>query len=374
MREFNFGGGMPDPKSFPSQGLAEAAGRVLPRLGETLVRYPDPRGYIGLREIAAERFRKNNGVELPVDSIALTTGSMQAISLLCQTFLQPGDAIITEEYSYSGSLGCFRKYGANIIGVAVDDEGMDVGALEDTLKNLARRGDKPKFIYTIATNQNPTGTMMPTSRRRRLLQLANAHGIPVVEDDCYADLIFEGNAPPTIYSLDRDNVIYIGSFSKILGPGVRLGFFSAKEETLARILSWKIDGGTNNLAAYVVAEFFKEHLWEHVAVVNRVVKEKLAAVIEQLEARRDVFVEFSHPRGGLFIWVKLPEDVDPVRLAEVAAAQGIRYGTGKAFHSRAEDIKYLRLAFGYPSLDDIHEGLPLLAQCIEQAQVALVGA
>jgi len=161
MREFSFGGGMPDPQSFPSQGLAEAAVRVLPRLGETLVRYPDPRGYVGLREIAVERFRKNNGVELPVDSIALTTGSMQAISLLCQTFLHPGDTIITEEYSYSGSLGCFRRYGANIVGVAVDEEGMDADALEDTLKDLARRGDKPKFIYTIATNQNPTGTMMP---------------------------------------------------------------------------------------------------------------------------------------------------------------------------------------------------------------------
>jgi 2-aminoadipate transaminase len=371
MREFNFGGGMPDPKSFPSQGLAEAAAKVLPRLGETLVRYPDGRGYIGLREIAAERFEKNNGVALPVDRIALTTGSMQAISLICQTFLQPGDTIITEEYSYSGSLGCFRKYQANMVGVAVDDEGMDMDALEDTLKNLARRGDKPKFIYTIATNQNPTGTMMPESRRRRLLELANAHEVPVVEDDCYADLIFEGNAPATICSLDPENVVYIGSFSKILGPGVRLGFFSANEDLLTRILSWKIDGGTNNLAAYVVAEFFKDHLWEHVAVVNRVVKEKLAAVIEQLEARRDVFVDFSHPQGGLFIWVKLPDDVDPVRAMDIANARGIRYGSGKAFHSRAEDIKYLRLAFGYPSLDDIRDGLPLLAQCVEQARVAV---
>ncbi|MCS6863243.1 MAG: PLP-dependent aminotransferase family protein, partial [Abditibacteriales bacterium] len=285
-----------------------------------------------------------------------------------------GDTIITEEYSYAGSLGCFRKYGANIVGIPVDEDGMDTDALEETLKNLARRGDKPKFIYTIATNQNPTGTMMSLSRRRHLLKLANAHGVPVVEDDCYADLLFAGNAPPSLYRLDRDNVIYLGSFSKILGPGVRLGFFAAKEETLTRLLSWKIDGGTNNLAAYIVAEFLKEHLWEHVALVNRVIKEKLAAVVEQLEARRDVFVAFSRPQGGLFIWVKLPAEVDPVRLADMAAAQGIRYGTGKAFHAKAEDIKYLRLAFGYPSLDDIRDGLPLLARCVEQAQGAPVGA
>jgi 2-aminoadipate transaminase len=371
MREFNFGGGMPDPQTFPKQALAEAAQKVLPRIGETLVRYPDGRGYVGLREIAVERFKKNNGVELPIDSVALTTGSMQAISLLCQTFIQPSDTIIVEEFSYSGSLGCFRKYQANVVGVPVDDEGMDTDALEDTLKNLVRRGDKPKFIYTIATNQNPTGTMMPTSRRRRLLELANAHEVPVVEDDCYADLIFEGKAPPTLYSLDSDAVIYIGSFSKILGPGVRLGFFSANEDLLTRMLSWKIDGGTNNLAAYVVAEFFKEHLWEHVTLVNRVVKEKLAAVVEQLEARRDVFVDFSRPQGGLFIWIKLPDDVDPVRLMDIAAARGFRYGSGKAFHSQAEDIKYLRLAFGYPTLEDIRDGLPLLAECVEEARVAV---
>ncbi len=374
MREFNFGAGNPDPKSFPSQALAAAAARVLPRLGESLVLYPDPRGHAGLREVAAERFKKNNHVELPLQSIALATGSMQAISLVCQAFLQPLDTIVVEEYCYVGSLSCFRKYQANIVGVPVDQDGMDVEALAETLQDLARRGVKPKFIYTIATNQNPTGTMMPEARRRRLLEVANAHQIPVIDDDCYADLIFEGTPPISLYSLDPDSVVYIGSFSKILGPGVRLGFFAAKEETLARILHWKIDGGTSNLAAYVAAEYFKAHLWEHVAEINAIVKAKLEAVKEQLAAQPEAFVDFSRPKGGLFIWVKLPEDVDPVRLVEIAAGRGIRYGTGKMFHAYGQDIKYLRLAFGYPSLEDIREGLPLLAACVQEARGIPVSA
>ena len=374
MREFNFGAGNPDPKSFPSRELAEAAARVITRQGESLVLYPDQRGYAGLREVAAERFKKNNGVDLPLDEIALTTGSMQAISLVCQAFLQPGDTIVLEEYCYVGSLNCFRKFGVNLAGVPVDDEGMDVDAMEATLKDLAQRGTKPKFIYTIATNQNPTGTMMPESPRRRLIEVARAFDVPVVEDDCYADLIFEGDAPVSMYSLDPESVIYIGSFSKILGPGVRLGFFAAKEETLQRVLHWKIDGGTSNLAAYVAAEYFKEHVWDHVATINRIVKGKLDVVQEELAARPESFLDFSKPKGGLFIWVKLPEDVDPVRLQAIALERGIRYGTGKMFHAYGQDIKYLRLAFGYPSIEDFRQGLPLLAECVQEARGIAVSA
>jgi len=372
---YNFGAGNPDPGSFPSQALAEAAIRVLERQGEALVTYPDPKGHPPLREIAAERFKKNNGIDLPVDNIALTTGSMQAISLVCQAFLQPGDSIITEEFSYSGSINCFRKFGVRMIGIPVDDEGMNVDALDETLKDLARRGEQlPKFIYTIATNQNPTGTMMPVSRREKLLSLAQSYGIPIVDDDCYADLLFGEPAPTSFYALDPDSVVYIGSFSKIMGPGMRLGFFAAKEETLAKVLYWKIDGGTNNFAAYVTAEYLKEHLWDHVAEINAIVKSKLDTVIEQLDAQPDAFLGHSNPKGGLFIWVKLPDDVDPVRVLELATERNIRYGTGKAFDSQGRDVKFLRLAFGYASHRDFEEGLPLLADCVREARALTLEA
>ena len=368
-RVYNFAVGNPDPGSFPGQELAEAALRVIPTMREALVTYPGPYGWAPLRQIAAERFKKNNGIDLPIENIALTSGSMQAIGLCCQNYIQPGagETIVAEEYSYSGTLRAFRQFGARIASVPVDDDGMNMEALEQTLADLKRRDTKPKFIYTIATNQNPTGTMMTEERRHRLVALARQYEIPVLDDDCYADLLFEGAAPPSLYALDPENVIYIGSFSKVLGPGTRLGFFAAAKDTLDRILGWKIDGGNSNLAAAIAAEYFSKDLWPHIQEINGIVKAKLDAVEDALDANKDAFPYHSHPKGGLFIWVKLPEDVDVSRLLSIAEARNVKYGTGKAFHSQNEDIKYLRIAYGYASLDDIREGVPLLANCVREA-------
>jgi 2-aminoadipate transaminase len=374
MRVYNFGAGNPDPGSFPAQELAEATARVLQRDGDKLVLYPDQRGHAPLREIGAVRFAKNHGRDMPIDNMALTTGSMQAISLACQAFLKPGDTIITEEFSYSGSIRCFRQYEANMVGIPVDDEGMNTDALEEALKDLDRKGTLPKFVYSIGTNQNPTGTMMPVHRREKLLQLTQRFGIPVIDDDCYADLLFGIPAPTSLYAMDPESVIYIGSFSKIMGPGMRLGFFAAKDEWLQRILDWKIDGGTNNFAAFVAAEYFKDHLWDHIDDINGIVKSKLDVVVEELDANKDAFLEHSNPKGGLFIWIKLPEDADPNRILEIATEKGVRYGTGKAFHCGGQDVHYLRIAFGYASHDDFREGIPLLAECVREARAIPVPA
>ena len=371
MREYNFGGGMPDPESFPVEGLLEAAQEVLPELGRTLVRYPDPRGHAPLREVMVERFRKKGGVALPIERFALTCGSMQAINLVTQTFVQPGETVITEEYTYSGTLGCLRRYGAHIVGIPTDQDGMDMNALAEALRELQTQNIRPKFIYTIASNQNPTGTNMSVLRRERLISLAREHEIPIAEDDCYADLHFEGEPPPTpIYKLaDFADVIYIGSFSKILGPGVRLGYLSASEELLSRVLSLKIDGGTSNLAAYIVGAFLKEKLWEHVAKVNRVVKAKRDAVMDALAQHSpQAFEWWTRPTGGLFIWVKLPDTTDTPRLWQMLDTRGVRLAPGRAFHSQDDEVPFLRIAFGYPSVADIDEGVGALAACVLECQ------
>ena len=368
MSEYNFYSGNPDPGSFPAQGLADAAQRVLPGITQELIKYPERNGYGPLREIARERFQRNNGIDLPLDSIAITSGSFQAVSLATQTFMrQPGDVMICEEYTYMGSLGCFRKYGADLRGIPIEDDGMNMDILEETLSDLDRQGKPPKFIYTIATNQNPTGIMMSEPKRHRLLELANRYQVPVVDDDCYADLVFERNAPPSLYSLDPEHVVYIGSFSKILGPGVRMGFVSAQPDLLNKVLYWKIDGGSNNLAAAVAAEYLREHLWDHVNEVNNVVEEKLNLLMTGLDASKDALPWHSVPKGGLFIWVKLPEDIDVHKLKDIADAHHVLYATGRQFHAANEDVRYLRLAYGYASLDDIRDGVPLLADCVREA-------
>jgi 2-aminoadipate transaminase len=374
MPVYNFGAGNPDPGSFPAKELAEATTRVLERDGDKLVLYPDQRGHAPLREVGAVRFAKNHGRDMSIDNMALTTGSMQAISLVCQAFLKPGDTIITEEFSYSGSINCFRKYEANMVGIPVDDEGMNTDALDEAMRDLDRKGTLPKFVYSIGTNQNPTGTMMPVHRREKLLQITQRYGIPVVDDDCYADLLFGIPAPTSLYAMDPESVIYIGSFSKIMGPGMRLGFFAAKDEWLEKVLYWKIDGGTNNFAAFVAAEYLKDHLWDHVDEINDIVRSKLDVVVEQLDAHKDAFIEHSNPKGGLFIWIKLPDDADPNRILELANEKGVRYGTGKAFHTGGQDVHYLRIAFGYASHDDFREGIPLLADCVREARAIPVPA
>ncbi len=370
MREYNFGGGMPDPESFPVEGLLDAAQEVLPELGRTLVGYPDPRGYSELRDVMVKRFHRKNGVTLPIERFALTCGSMQAINLVTQYFVQPGDTVVTEEYTYSGTLGCLRRYGANIVGVPTDDDGMNMDMLEEKLRDLQGQNIKPKFIYTIASNQNPTGTNMSVPRRERLISLAREYELLIVEDDCYADLHFEGVPPPPgIYKLaDFSNVIYIGSFSKILGPGVRLGYVSASEELLTQILSLKIDGGTSNLAAYIVGRFLKNKLWEHLETVNRIIKAKRDAVMEVLaHYSPEAFEWWTRPTGGLFIWIKLPDKTDTPRLWKMLDERGVRLAPGRAFHSQGQEVPFLRIAFGYPTLADIHEGVGVIAECVQKS-------
>ncbi|MGH2371134.1 MAG: PLP-dependent aminotransferase family protein, partial [Chloroflexota bacterium] len=325
--EYNFGSGMPDPQTFPSEALAAAAQQVLLREGHTLVRYPGPRGYAPLREIAAQRFRRNHGMDVDAEDVALTTGSMQAIILATQAFVRPDDTVVVEEFCYSGTLGVLRQFGARIQGVPLDEQGMRIDALEATLDRLEREGRKVGFVYTIATHQNPSGTILPPERRRALLDVCKRRGVLIVEDDCYADVVFEGEMPRAIYTLgEPGDVLYIGSFSKILGPGARLGYFIAPETLAAKPLAFKRDGGTIALASMLVAEYFQEHLWAHVAEVCAAVKAKRDVLFASLEREVGGLVDWTRPKGGLFSWVKLPEGIDTQAIARLAKERGVVYG------------------------------------------------
>ncbi len=370
MKTYPFGSGRPDPASFPNRGLADAALRILPELGDELASYPGLLGYEPLRKLMAQRFARREGVVLPVDQIALTTGSMQAVTLVAQEFVEsPGDVIVLEEYSYSGTLSAYRKEGAELVGVPLDEHGMRMDALERTLDKLVYRNRKPKFIYTLATYQNPTGSIMPVDRRRELLDIAGRYGIPVVEDHCYADTVYEDRHEPALWTLERDTpVIHIESLSKILGPGVRLGYLAAPRRLLDRILQYRRDGGASALSAAIVCEYFREELWSHVDRINAIVRKKRDLMFDMLSRFPDAFEWFSRPSGGLFIWVKLPDATDTVACEQLAESMGIDYATGKAFHVYNIDVPYIRLAFGFATHDDIRAGIPVLADCIRRSR------
>lgn len=371
---YDFGSGCTDPGSFPTEALAEAASEAVRTLGAKLVRYPGDMGHQGLRELMAVRESRREGIDVSADHIALMNGSMQAVTLVAEALMEgPGDVIVTEELTYSGTIGAYKRLGAELVGVPLDEQGMRVDALADVLANLHRKGTRPRFIYTLATYQNPTAAVMPRARRLELLEVARYYEAIVVEDNCYGDVHFEGPQEPALYALDDSpNVLYIGSLSKILGPGVRLGYLLARPPMLERILDRRYDGGNSLLAAASCEALFRDRLWQHLATTNAILKQKRDAVLAGLKENAAGLCTWSRPVGGMFTWIEFPEAVDRDLLMALCAERGIVVARGQGFHIRREDVPAIRLAFGFASLEACREGVPLLAECIHEAQVPVM--
>src|SRR5216683_1497347 len=301
-RAFNFGAGNPDPGVFPAKELGEAAQRILSRVGTELAHYPDPQGLPELRSVAVERFERNHGMRPPIEHVVITNGAMQGLQLSAQGLARPGDAVVLEEFEYSGTIRVFKQFGLELLGVPLDAQGMRMDALAEILARQAQLGTLPAFIYTTASYQNPTGATLPEERRHRLIELARQYDLPIVEDDTYGDISFEPLTERAVYALAKPGeVMYIGSFSKILGPGIRLGFFIAPPSIAARLMPWKIDGGSSALAQMIAAEYFKDHLWQHVEEGRNAVKEKRNMLLDALEAEFGTVdgMRWTQPDGGL---------------------------------------------------------------------------
>ncbi|MEM7020330.1 MAG: PLP-dependent aminotransferase family protein, partial [Pseudomonadota bacterium] len=256
---YDFGAGRSDPGTFPKDALKEAAMRVIENEAEELTKYPGGLGHAGMRAAMAKRESDREGVEVNPDHLILTNGSMQGVTLTAEALQDaPGDAVILEEFSYPGTLSAYRSLKFDMVGIRLDEGGMRMDHLEEELTRLDREGRKPKFIYAISTYQNPTGFVMPKARRLEMVELARKFEVPIVEDNCYADVHYEGPIEPAIYALDDDpNHIYLCSLSKILAPGLRLGYILARPPMLEKILARRHDAGSNYLASAIVAEFYK---------------------------------------------------------------------------------------------------------------------
>ena len=369
-RRFDFAVGRTNPETFPVQRVQQAAHAAIANEYAQLTNYPGKLGYAPLRETMAQRESEREGIAVDADALALTNGSMQAVTLIAEALTQPGDTVICEQVTYGGTISAYRALGIDMVGLPVDENGMRVELLEAKLDELGP-ARQPKFIYALTTYQNPTGANLSLERRHALVEIAARRDIPIIEDNCYGDVHYDGDKPPSLYALsDYANIVYLCSLSKILGPGLRLGYFIAKPPLLETILARRHDAGSNTLAAAVVAELYKDGVWGLTNELNESLKVKKNLVVDGLrETGADVCVS-SNPSGGLFVWVRFPDDVDQAKLARLTAERDFFYAPGANFHIHGKTVPYLRLAFGHVPDDDIRDGIPVLTQCIRQARTS----
>jgi len=364
---YNFVGGHNDPEHLPLEALIAATNAVLQREGSTLSTYgleSGPLGYRPLREFLARKLKVHAGIACEAEEILITSGSLQAIDLINALLLVRGDTVLIEQASYGGSLSRLARLGVNAVGIPLDGEGLRMDALADALGELARRGIRPKYIYTIPTVQNPTGTIMGPARRAELLPLSRRYGVPIFEDECYSDLVWTGERPPALYAMAQgEGVIHIGSFSKSVAPALRVGYIVARWEILSRILPLKTDAGSGALEQMVLGEFCPAHFEAHVPRLRAGLRAKLVTLMEALAEQFGTAAEFDDPPGGIYLWVKLPDSVDTRELAQAALAEGIAINPGPEWATdQAYGKSRLRLCFANPSHQAIREGVAALAR------------
>ena len=369
---YNFVTGHGSPDLIPVDGFIESVTKALKKEGPNLaVYYSDggPMGNMALREFLVKKLKKYRGIDVTVDEVMICSGSTQCILLINETLLEPGDTVITEMFTYSGAINNAKRAGANVVGIPMDDDGMRVDLLESKLAELKEQGIRPKYIYTIPTCQNPTATNMPMDRRREMLRISQEYGVPIFEDECYGDLIFDGEWEHAIRSLDDSNhVLHIGSFSKSLAPGVRLGYIVAPKDVANQMVSSKVDVGTNMITPMMVAGFLEENYEEHIEGVRDMLHRKRDVLIASFREHFGPTVEFYEPRGGMLMWFKFPEGVDTKKPLEAAKKQGLIYNPGADWSADPDNhgSNYIRICYGLPTEKEIRDGIELLAKVFHE--------
>ena len=367
--KYDFAVAYPDPDSLPLDDLASSLRSALEEEGRDLAVYPHVQGYAPLREYVADKLMRTRSIDVTSDDIILADGSSQPLHMIIETLVEPGDVVLTEDYVYSGTLNTLRRFGADVRGVACDGDGLDPHALEEAIELASSKGKHPKVVYTIPTFQNPQGWTMTLERRKALVQVAQRHGVPILEDDCYVDLRFDGEDVPSIHSLDDSGlVMYVGSFSKIIAPGMRLGYMTAPRQVLDVALGAKSGGGVNQFAALAVHRYAMSGLHDHVSDVNHILRAKRDAMLAALGENMGSAASWSRPDGALYVWLKLREDADTTATHEAAFEADVGYHPGVNFAPDSVSGKNMaRLCYGYNTPEEIGEGIARLAGVFDRA-------
>ena len=361
----SFAGGLPDPNLFPAEAMKEATNKILSEDSHKALQYGLTLGSVSLREKIVGLMARE-GVETTVNNIAVTTGSQQAITVATMLFLDENDVIITENPSYLGAFLAFKPFVTTCLGVDGDEEGMLMDRLEDTLKNT----NKVKAIYVIPNFQNPTGRTWSFERRKKLLELAIKYDVMILEDNAYGEVRFEGERIPSIKSLDTEGrVIYLGSFSKILSPGLRVGWACATEEIISKyeLIKNGLDLQSAELAQMQVNEFLENNdLDEHLEKINTVYKERRDLMIKTIKEEFPKEAKFFYPKGGMFVWVELPPIVNTRELLKIAIEKKVGFVPGGSFYPKNDCESSLRLNFSTMTSDKIVEGIKILGGLLKE--------
>ncbi|MFW5897209.1 MAG: PLP-dependent aminotransferase family protein [Bacillota bacterium] len=360
--------GYPYPDSYPLQDLSEAAAASLLRDGAECVNYGGGDLADQFSGMVRDRLR-TRGIACGEDEIIITAGSSQAINLACAVFVDVGDRVLVEAPSYMGGLNSFRNFGADMVAVEVDEDGVLTDRLSDMLSKWRDGGEKmPKLLYLIANFNNPSGCTTSLSRRRELLQLSREYGFLILEDDAYGELRFYGEDISPLGALDTEGrVIHVGSMSKILAPGVRLGWAVADPHIIRMFNVHKADGGTSPLARTIVAGYLENaDLESRLAQLRAGYRARRDAAVEALEEFMPSGCSWTYPEGGYFIWLTVPEGLDSEDLLPEMAEEGVKPLGGRQFYCDGRGARNFRISYSYPEPEEIRRGIELMARVIRR--------
>jgi 2-aminoadipate transaminase len=365
----SFAGGLPAPECFPTEELTAAAERVLVERPVAALQYGPTEGYMPLREFLTSHVARL-GISIPVEQLLITSGSQQALDLLGKLMIDPGALVAVEEPTYMGALQAWRPYQPRFVTLPMDEEGLVVGALE----RLLQSGERPRFLYLVSSFQNPTGVTLSPERRHRLLEVATEYRLPIVEDDPYGELYYNSARPQPLAALDVElsgalrHVAYLSTFSKLLAPGLRVGWVAAPQELVSKLVQAKqgLDLHTGSLTQAMAYEACRDGLLDrHVPTIRSTYHTRRDAMLEALDLYMPKDVKWTRPKGGMFIWLTLPSHIDTSMLLQTSLDQKVAFVPGAAFHANGGGTNTLRLNFSHSTPERITEGVTRLGRAVK---------
>ena len=353
-------------------GLKSKVDADLEKVSIEMAYYPHVQGDESLREFTANKIKNDRGIRANKESIVLCNGSGEANGLVIQALIDPGDYVITEQFVYMGTTKQLTFYEANTVGSPIDDQGLIPEKLEETILNIkSQHGVMPKMLYTIPEHQNPTGSTLPKSRKLEILDICHKYGIPILEDDCYVDNRFEGDPEPAFATLDDSGmVIYVGSFSKLIAPGLRMGFFTASDEVIDRALSVKVGSGPNQFTAYAIDGFLRNNLESQKSTYDKILKDKKESMEKGLvDFFSNTSAKWSSPKGGCYTWIEMTDGANLTEVRDEVFSRGVGYIAGDMFAPNGDGQNMARLCFSFEPVEKNYEGIKELASILKDLKV-----